>query len=125
MTDKPITGAVSHNVREIEELRADRELTAEYFKAAIEALSNPAGRAAGLAALGTIVRLLAEEGDAKPLNHIDQAWIALAQHRVGEIRSGTAQTFDTQQVLDDARRMLRRIGNHQKKCSQEPSGSGP
>ena len=110
MTDEPITGAVPHNAREIEELRADRALATEYFKAAIEALSNPADRVAGLSALGTLIKLIADEGDVKPLTDIDQTWIALAQRRVDEIRSGTAQTFEAQQVLDVARQMLRRIG---------------
>lgn len=67
MTDERIKAAVSHNAREIEEFRADRELAAEYFKAAIEALSSPADRAAGLAALGTLTKLIAKESDVKPL----------------------------------------------------------
>ena len=115
MTDKPITGAVSHSTREIEELRADRELATEYFKAAIEALSDPADQAAALAALGTLTKLIVEDSDVKPLADIDQRWIALAQRRVDEIRSGTAQTFEARQVLDDARQMLRRISHPGKK----------
>ena len=111
MTDEIINAAVSHSAREIEELRADRALATEYFKAAMEALSNPADRAAGLAALGTLTKLIAEENDVKPLTDIEQTWIALAQRRVDEIRAGTAQTFDAQRVLDDARLMLRRVGN--------------
>jgi hypothetical protein len=86
MKDKPITGAVSHQAREIQELRADPELAAEYLKAAIEALNAPADRAAGLAALGTVVRMIAQEEDIKPLNAIDQAWNALAQRRAAPDR---------------------------------------
>lgn len=78
MTDEKVKASVPHNVREIEELRADRELANEYFKATIEALSNPADWAAGLAALGTLTKLIAEEGDVKPLTDIYRTWIALA-----------------------------------------------
>ena len=110
MAGKEIKAAVSHQAREIEELRADRELAAEYFKAAIEALNDPADRTAGLAALDTTVRLITEESDNKPQNDIDRAWIALAQRRVDEIRAGTVQSCEAQQALNDARQMLRRMG---------------
>lgn len=51
---KKLTGAVSHHEREVAELRADRELAAEYLKAAMESLDNPDDRAAGLLALRTV-----------------------------------------------------------------------
>jgi hypothetical protein len=41
------TGAVSHHEKEIEELRADRELAVEYLKAAMEALEDPEARGGG------------------------------------------------------------------------------
>lgn len=46
--------SVSHHEREIEELRADRELAVEYLKAAMQELDDPGNRAAGLLALRTI-----------------------------------------------------------------------
>ncbi len=51
---KKLKAAVSHHVREVAELRADRELAAEYLKAAMESLDNPDDRAAGLLALRTV-----------------------------------------------------------------------
>lgn len=48
--------SVSHHAREIEELRADRKLAAEYLKTAMEELEDPDNRAVGLLAL----RALAE-----------------------------------------------------------------
>ncbi|MDD2885849.1 MAG: putative addiction module antidote protein [Dechloromonas sp.] len=51
---KKLTGAVSHHDREIEELRADRDLAVEYLKAAMESLDDPEDRAAGLLALRTV-----------------------------------------------------------------------
>ncbi len=51
---KKFTAAVSHHVREVAELRADRELAVEYLKAAMESLDNPDDRAAGLLALRTV-----------------------------------------------------------------------
>jgi probable addiction module antidote protein len=49
-----LKGAVSHHEAEVEELRADRELTIEYLKAAMESLDDPDNRAAGLLALRTV-----------------------------------------------------------------------
>ena len=51
---KKLKAAVSHHKREVEELRADRELAVEYLKAAMESLDNPDDRAAGLLALRTV-----------------------------------------------------------------------
>jgi probable addiction module antidote protein len=51
---KKLKAAASHHEREIEELRADRELAVEYLKAAMESLDNPDERAAGLLALRTV-----------------------------------------------------------------------
>lgn len=45
---------VSHHDREVEELRADRELAVAYLKAAMESLDNPEDRAGGLLALRRI-----------------------------------------------------------------------
>ena len=42
------------HAREVEELRADRELAVEYLKAAMESLDDPDNRAAGLLALRTV-----------------------------------------------------------------------
>lgn len=50
-----MAGVVSHHERELAELRADRELTVEYLKAAMESLDDPQDRAAGLLALRTVV----------------------------------------------------------------------
>ncbi len=47
-------GVVSHHEREIAELGSDRELAAEYLKAAMESLDNPDDRAGGLLALRTV-----------------------------------------------------------------------
>lgn len=52
--NKKLKAAVSHHEREVEELRADRELAVEYLKAAMESLDNPDDRAAGLLALRTV-----------------------------------------------------------------------
>jgi hypothetical protein len=49
-----IQAAVSHHRREVEELRADRELACEYLKLAMESLDDPEDRAAGLLALRAI-----------------------------------------------------------------------
>lgn len=46
---------VSHHACEVEELRADRQLAAEYLKIALRALNNPDELAAGLTALEAIV----------------------------------------------------------------------
>jgi probable addiction module antidote protein len=51
---KKIIAAVSHQEREVAELRADHELAVEYLKAAMESLDNPDDRAAGLLALRTV-----------------------------------------------------------------------
>ena len=51
---KKIVAAISHHEREVEELRADRELAVEYLKAAMESLDDPNDRAAGLLALRTV-----------------------------------------------------------------------
>jgi probable addiction module antidote protein len=53
MSKKP-KAAVSHQEREVDELRADHELAVEYLKAAMESLDNPDDRAAGLLALRTV-----------------------------------------------------------------------
>ena len=52
--NKAIVGSVSHHACEVEELRADRELSIEYVKIAIESLNDPADRAAGLLMLRTV-----------------------------------------------------------------------
>ena len=51
---KKISAAVSHHEREVEELRADRELAVEYLKVAMASLDDPHDRAAGLLALRTV-----------------------------------------------------------------------
>lgn len=51
---KKISAAVSHYEREVEELRADRELAVEYLKTAMASLDDPHDRAAGLLALRTV-----------------------------------------------------------------------
>ena len=51
---KKIAAAVSHHERELEELRADRELAVEYLKVAMASLDDPRDRAAGLLALRTV-----------------------------------------------------------------------
>ncbi len=45
---------VSHHDREVEELRADRDLAVAYLKVAMESLDNPDDRAGGLLALRSI-----------------------------------------------------------------------
>ena len=49
-----LNGVVSHHERELDELRADRELAVQYLKAAMELLESPDDRAAGLLALRTM-----------------------------------------------------------------------
>jgi probable addiction module antidote protein len=49
-----LKAAVSHEDREIEELRADPELALAYLKAAMEALDDPQDLAGGLLALRTL-----------------------------------------------------------------------
>lgn len=49
-----LKGVASHHEAEVAELRADRELTVEYLKAAMESLDDPSDRAAGLLALRTV-----------------------------------------------------------------------
>ncbi|HEY1649357.1 MAG TPA: addiction module antidote protein [Terracidiphilus sp.] len=49
-----VVGVVSHNEREIEELRADRAFAVAYLQASMEALDNPEERAGGLLALRAI-----------------------------------------------------------------------
>lgn len=49
-----LKGLVSHHEAEVAELRADRELTVEYLKVAMESLDDPDNRAAGLLALRTV-----------------------------------------------------------------------
>lgn len=53
MTRK-VVAAVSHRMREVAELGADRGLAVEYLKAAMESLDDPEDRAAGLLALRTV-----------------------------------------------------------------------
>lgn len=53
---KKISAAVSHHQREIEELRADRELGATYLKFALQSLGDPHDRAAGLLALRSVAQ---------------------------------------------------------------------
>jgi len=52
---KKLVGTVSHDEREIDELRDDRELAVAYLKVAMESLDDPNDRAAGLLALRAIV----------------------------------------------------------------------
>lgn len=49
-----LRAAVSHHRREVEELRADRQLACEYLRLAMESLDDPEDRAAGLLALRAI-----------------------------------------------------------------------
>jgi probable addiction module antidote protein len=51
---KAVAAAVSHHQREIEELRADRELAVEYLRLAMASLDDPDDRAAGLLALRAV-----------------------------------------------------------------------
>ena len=51
---KKLKAAVSHHDREVEELRADRELAVEYLKAAMESIDNPDDRAGALLALRAV-----------------------------------------------------------------------
>ncbi|TSJ84472.1 hypothetical protein [Chitinimonas sp. BJB300] len=48
-------GVVSHDEAEAVELRADRELAAQYLKASVESLANPDECAAGLLGLRAVV----------------------------------------------------------------------
>ena len=48
---RKVKASRSHREAEIAELAADRELAAEYLKAALESLDDPKDRAAGLLAL--------------------------------------------------------------------------
>ena len=52
---RKIAAAVSHQKREVSELRADRELAVEYLKLAMASLGDPDDRSAGLLALRTVV----------------------------------------------------------------------
>ncbi len=49
-----IKAAISHHEAELNELRADPELAAEYLKEAMYSLEDPEDRAAGLLALRTV-----------------------------------------------------------------------
>lgn len=49
-----INAAISHHEAELDELRSDPELAAEYLKAAMASLDDPNDRAAGLLALRTV-----------------------------------------------------------------------
>ena len=49
-----LKGVVSHHVREVADLGADREPAVEYLKGATEFLDDPKDRAAGLLALRTV-----------------------------------------------------------------------
>ena len=49
-----VKAAVSHHEREVEELRADRELAVEYLKTAMWSLDDPNDHAAGLLAMRTV-----------------------------------------------------------------------
>jgi len=48
-------GTTSHHLSEVLELRADRELAREYFKAALAALSGSETESAGVLALRTLI----------------------------------------------------------------------
>jgi len=49
-----IDAAISHHEAELDELKSDPELAAEFLKAAMASLDNPDDRAAGLLALRTV-----------------------------------------------------------------------
>ncbi|HZB88691.1 MAG TPA: addiction module antidote protein [Terracidiphilus sp.] len=51
---RKLIGATSHDEREMEELRNDRELVVEYARAAVESLNDPDERAGGLTALRSL-----------------------------------------------------------------------
>ena len=51
---KNVVGVVSHHQREVEELRADRELAIEYLKVSMESLNNPDERAGALLSLRAV-----------------------------------------------------------------------
>ncbi|MCY7306954.1 MAG: addiction module protein [Rhodoferax sp.] len=52
--------------------------------------------------------LMVESLDQAPLTDIDQAWIQLAQQRAEEVRTGTAKTYDADDVIAEARRSIGR-----------------
>ncbi|GIL03043.1 MAG: transcriptional regulator [Alphaproteobacteria bacterium] len=52
--DRKYAGARSHHEAEVAELAANRQLAAEYLKAAMESLGDPADRSAGLLALRSV-----------------------------------------------------------------------
>ena len=54
---KRVFAAIPHHQREVEELRADRELAVEYLKAAMDSVNNPEGRPAGLLAVRTVAEV--------------------------------------------------------------------
>ncbi len=49
-----LKGVISHNDREVAELRSDRDLAVAYLKAAMMSLDDPEDRGAGLLALRTV-----------------------------------------------------------------------
>ena len=51
---RKIAAAVRHDEREVDELRADRELAVEYLRTAMASLDDPDDRAAGLLALRSV-----------------------------------------------------------------------
>ncbi len=53
---RKLAGVAEHDEREVEELRADRELAVEYLRAAIESLDQPEDRAASLLALRAVAQ---------------------------------------------------------------------
>jgi len=53
---KKISTAVSHYQRELEEIRADRELAEAYLKLAVQYLDEPYDRAAALLALRSVAQ---------------------------------------------------------------------
>lgn len=55
VSKKRVVGGVSHEEREVAELRRSRKLAVEYLRAAMESLDDPENRSAGLLALRTIV----------------------------------------------------------------------
>ena len=52
--------------------------------------------------------LMVESLDQAPFTDIDQAWIGLAQQRAKEVRAATAKTYDTDEVIAEARRSIGR-----------------
>ena len=53
---KKLKAAVSHHEREVEELRADRELAVECLKAAVKSIDDPGNRAGAMIALRTLAQ---------------------------------------------------------------------